>query len=289
MSQLAFAYGVGMLALVSPCGFAVLPAFLAYNMADSGGVVGSSSSRLVRALRVGLGVSVGFALTFLAAGLLVSAGLRSLVDAVPWFGLVVGMSLVVLGLGMVAGRRMGPAIPVGSLLRPGAGAGRTAAFGTGYALTQLACGMAGLLAVVAQGMANSSIFGTAAVFVAFSAGSTSLLVLLALSTALMSDALARGVRHVLPVVTRLSGAVLAVSGAYLVVYWSPALFGGDAADNPASRFVHDFSASSRSWLQDHQLLVSVLAVALVVAPLVAVLRSRQDNAVTARQDEDARV
>ncbi|MBA3799971.1 MAG: cytochrome c biogenesis protein CcdA, partial [Geodermatophilaceae bacterium] len=90
MSQLVFAYGVGMLALVSPCGFTMLPAFLAYNIADNGSVSRSGTRRLTRALAVGLAVSLGFAGTFLISGLLVSAGLRSLVEAVPWFGVVVG-------------------------------------------------------------------------------------------------------------------------------------------------------------------------------------------------------
>lgn len=291
MGQLAFAYGVGMLALVSPCGFMLLPAFLAYNVADSSGVESSRPQRLGRALAVGLAVSVGFAGTFLVGGLLVSAGLRSLVDAVPWFGVVVGSGVAVLGLAMLAGRRIRVPVSSGWMTRPGAGAGRagrTVVFGVGYALTQLACGMAGLLAVVAQGAANSSIVGTGAVFAAFAAGATSLLILLALSTALMSDALVRGVRQLLPVVGRVSGAVLAVSGAYLVVYWAPALFGGDAADNPASRFVHRLSADSRSWLSDNQLLITLLAVLLVATTVVATVRGSRHDTTSDRSDNERR-
>ncbi|MBA3265891.1 MAG: cytochrome C biogenesis protein [Nocardioidaceae bacterium] len=286
MSQLVFAYGVGMLALVSPCGFMMLPAFLAYNIADSGSVAGSRTHRLSKGLAVGLAVSAGFAGTFLVGGLLVSAGLRSLTDAVPWFGVVVGSLLLVLGLGMLAGRSVRLNVPLNRLARPGTGTGRTVAFGAGYALTQLACGMGGLLAVVAQGMANSSIAGTAGVFVAFIAGATSLLVLLALSSALMSDALVRGVRQVMPIVGRISGAVLAVSGAYLVVYWAPALFGGAEADNPASRFVHKLSADSRSFLQDNQLLISVAAVLLVATTAAAILRGRRAETDIPRSEDE---
>ncbi|MDQ3165490.1 MAG: cytochrome C biogenesis protein [Actinomycetota bacterium] len=288
MGELAFAYGVGMLALVSPCGFMLLPAFLAYNVADSSGVKSSRPQRLGRALAVGLAVSVGFAGTFLVGGLLVSAGLRSLVEAVPWFGVVVGSGVAVLGLAMLAGRRIRVPVSSGWMTRPGAGAGRTVVFGVGYALTQLACGMAGLLAVVAQGMANSSIVGTGAVFVAFAAGATSLLLLLALSTALMSDALVRGVRQLLPVMGRVSGTVLAVSGVYLVVYWAPALFGGDEADNPASRFVHRLSADSRSWLNDNQLLITLLAVLLVATTVGATVRGRRHDTTSDRSDNERR-
>ncbi len=291
MSQLAIAYGVGMLALVSPCGFAMLPAFLAYNVAGFGTEARAGGPRMSRALATGLGVSLGFALTFIAGGLLVSAGLRSITEAVPWFGVLIGLGLVGIGIALVAGKRLG--INVGSGWFTGAGGpGRAPAvtFGAAYALTQLACGMGSLLAVTATGMAASSFAGTAAVFVAFGAGSTSLLLLLAVSTALMGDALVRRVRAIAPFVTRISGGVLALAGIYLVTYWLPALDGGDGADNVVSRIVHDASAATRDWLGTNELLVAALTLLLVAVALAAWLRARgkserpADQAETHRED-----
>ncbi|MDQ3643130.1 MAG: cytochrome c biogenesis protein CcdA, partial [Actinomycetota bacterium] len=263
MSQLAVAYGVGMLALVSPCGFAMLPAFLAYNAAGSGTATRRGAPpKMSRALATGLGVSLGFALTFIAGGLLVSAGLRSITDAVPWFGVVVGVGLVGIGIAIASGKRFGMSFGANWFTKPGPVPSVT--FGAAYALTQLACGMGSLLAVTATGMASSSFAGTAAVFVAFGVGSTSLLLLLAVSMALMGDALVRRVRAVAPLVTRVSGAVLALAGLYLVLYWTPALDGGGGADNAVSRIVHDASAASRAWLGDNELVVAALTALLLV-------------------------
>lgn len=276
MSQLAVAYGVGMLALVSPCGFAMLPAFLAYSATGSAHATTVDRPRMSRALATALGVSLGFALTFIAGGLLVSAGLRSITDAVPWFGVVVGVGLVGIGIAIASGKRFGMTFGAHWFTKPGPAPSVT--FGAAYALTQLACGMGSLLAVTATGMASSSFAGTAAVFVAFGVGSTSLLLLLAVSMALMGDALVRRVRAVAPFVTRISGAVLALAGLYLVVYWTPALGGGDGADNAVSRLVHDVSAASRTWLGDNKLVVAALTVLLLVVAGAVWLRARRGTA-----------
>lgn len=271
MTQLALAYGLGMLALVSPCGFMMLPAFLAYNISAGDPSTRRSAGRLGRGVGLGLAVSVGFAGTFVLGGLLVSAGLRSLTEAVPWFSILIGAGLMVLGLAILAGRRVGVTIGTSFLERSGSGGGRMISFGVAYALTELACGMGSLLALVGTGVAATSSTGTAGVFLAFSLGSTTMLLLLSVSSALMNDVLARSVRRALPVVTQVSGAVLALTGVYLIVYWAPAMFGRDHSDTWASRYVHTWSAVSRQWVQGNELIVTVLAV-LVVAVSVLVVR-----------------
>ncbi len=280
MSQLVIAYGAGMLALASPCGFAMLPAFMAYNVAESSGNARNSVQRLPSALAVGLGVGLGFAATFVAGGLLVSAGLRSLTDAVPWFGVVVGFVLVGIGVAMALGRRVSMRLGTGRFAQ-GSGGGRasTVTFGAAYASTQLACGMGSLLAVTGTGMAASSFAGTAAVFAAFGLGSLSLLLLLAVSTAMMSGVLVQRVRAIAPFVSRISGAVLALAGLYLVTYWSPTLSGGSAADNSASRVVHDISSQTRAWLGSHEGWVAVASVLLVAMAMAgaAWMRARHET------------
>ena len=277
MSQLSFAYGAGMLATVNPCGFALLPAFLAYC------VSGDTSprptpQRLAQALGVGLAVSAGFAAVFTVAGLLVAAGLRSLVGAVPWAAVAIGGVLVLLGLAMVTGRRIGVRVDTGWLSRPGSGVGRMTAFGAAYALSSLSCTLAVLLAVVAQALATASLAGTLAVFVAYGAGAGTVLVLLALSAAVMSGALARALRGLLPVAGRLSGAVLTLSGAYLVAYWLPVLLGA-RSETLLSRSGDQLSGVLGSLLGRFQGLVVVLAAVALLAALAATGYARRRRAV----------
>ncbi len=270
-TQLALAYGLGMLALVNPCGFMMLPAFLAFNLSEGSRPGVASMSRLGRGVGAGLLVSLGFAGTFIAGGLLVTIGLRSITDAVPWFSVVIGAGLLIVGLAMIAGRQVRLQVGRPSLKQASPAGGHLIGFGGAYALAQLGCGMGSLLALVGTGMASESTLGTMGVFGAFALGSTTMLVMLAASTGLMSDVLVRTVRGILPAVNRISGVVLAATGVYLIVYWSPALLGGDSSKTWASRLVHDMSAWTRDLVGDHELTLTLIAV-VVAGVSLAVLR-----------------
>ncbi|MBA3782264.1 MAG: cytochrome C biogenesis protein [Nocardioides sp.] len=287
-AQLVLAYGLGMLALVNPCGFMMLPAFLAYNLSDTSRGAGRSGARLGRGLGAGLLVSLGFVATFTAAGLLVALGLRSITDAVPWFSVLIGAGLVILGLALAAGVRVGVNLGSRIVQRARPGGHRMVGFGSAYALAQLGCGMGSLLALVGTGVAAQSPVGTMTIFVAFGLGSTTMLVMLAVSTALASDVLVRTVRGALPAVARVSGLVLVATGVYLIVYWAPALSGGASSDTWASRLVHDVSASTRDLIRDNELTLTLLAVVLVGVSLTVVRRRHTDVDASTRESPDSR-
>ncbi len=152
--------------------------------------------------------------------------------------------------------------------------------------------MGSLLALIGTGMASESTLGTMGVFGAFALGSTTMLVMLAASTGLMSDVLIRTVRGILPAVNRISGVVLATTGVYLIVYWSPALLGGGASKTWASRLVHDLSASTRHLVRDNELTLTLLAVVVASVSLAIVARARLGNSASApatgqQQEQDA--
>jgi len=110
---LTFAFGAGMLSTVNPCGFALLPPFLAYYLGLDKASAGTAADapglarRAVNGLGAGALVSLGFAGVFTLTGLLVAIGLRSIIGAVPWVAVIIGVLLAVLGIAMVAGRHIG--------------------------------------------------------------------------------------------------------------------------------------------------------------------------------------
>ena len=103
-----FAFGVGMVAAVNPCGFAMLPAYLSLYLGahEEGFGKRSPMSRLLRALLVGATVSSGFILLFGLAGLVISAGGSTLLGVMPALGIVIGGVLILMGLWMLAGRTL---------------------------------------------------------------------------------------------------------------------------------------------------------------------------------------
>lgn len=283
MTLFAFAFGAGMLATVNPCGFAMLPAFLAYYVGDSDGEGDQRQpllARLGQGFSVGLAVSGGFAAVFTIAGLLVSLGLRSLVRAVPWAAVVIGGILVLLGLALVAGRQVG--LRVGKDLGPGQGRSykRMVAFGAGYAVASLSCTLAVLLAVVAQATATENPLQLVGVFVAYGAGAASILVALAVAASLAKATVANSIKRVLPVVNRLGGAVLVISGAYLVAYWLPSLI-GSGPDRSVAGLSEGMSSRLMSLLDANRGVVAGVGAMLALAgAVVAVLLLRQRAALS---------
>jgi cytochrome c-type biogenesis protein len=225
-STLAFAFGAGMVSTVNPCGFAMLPAFLAYYVGTTREDMPQSAvGKLALGLRTGAAVSAGFVAVFTVVGLLVAAGLRFLIGAVPWFAVAIGVVLVLLGPVLAFGGRLPVKLNANRLMRGGDGPRSMMTFGAAYAVASLSCTLAVLLAVIGSTLASSSVLLLLGVFAAYGAGASTILLLLTVSTALASGALERGLRRVARYIDRVAGAILALSGAYLIAYWVPVLLG----------------------------------------------------------------
>jgi cytochrome c biogenesis protein CcdA len=279
VTTLALAFTAGLLATVNPCGFAMLPAFLAFYLgaSDPGqprgvGAPAADRGRVGHGLAVGLAVSSGFAGVFVAAALLAAAGLTVLVRVVPWAALGIGLALVGLGGWLLAGRHLGLTVP--SRLHPQAGRSyrRVVAFGGAYALASLSCTLGVLLALVGQALATADPLRLAGVFAGYAAGAASVLVGVSVSVALVGR-----VRRLLPLAGRLGGGLLVVSGAYLIAFWAPTLARAGSPTRPAALVEVGTALSARlaGLLLAGQGLVAVLGGVLAASGLALTIRSRR--------------
>ena len=109
-APLAYAFGVGMVATVNPCGFAMLPAYLSFFLgleeADD-----DTRASVLHALVIGGTVTAGFLVVFGLLGILLDGALSSLQDWLPWVTIVLGFVLVGLGIALLAGRSFALRIP----------------------------------------------------------------------------------------------------------------------------------------------------------------------------------
>ena len=290
---LGLAFLTGMLATVNPCGFAMLPTYLAYFIGSGPGA--GRKRPLLAGLRAGVALSAGFAAVFVTAGLLAAVGLRSVASALPWAAALIGAVIVAAGLGMVFGWQLpGTRLNLPRILkRDGTGSGLRAVFGYGvaYAVAALSCSLALLLAVVAQAVSTGSLAGLLAVFAAYALGSSVVLVLLSLGAAVARDALARHVRRLLPFVNRLGGAALVLAGIYLLLYWLPALSGGQAG-GIMSGAVTEASTGLSVFIAGNWAIITSAAVAVVLAAVALSLRRRskskaQDSNMPAEEAESS--
>ena len=219
------AFGVGMVAAVNPCGFAMLPAYLSLYLGahEEGFGKRSSMSRLLRALLVGVVVSSGFVVLFGLAGLVISAGGTLLLDVMPALGIVIGGILILVGLWMLAGRtfhkgtferfaeRVGDPRDVsvrGFFL-----------FGLAYGAASLSCTLPAFLAVVGTSLASAGVLAGAGRFLGFGLGMAAVLVTLTLALALFKQGLLRWLRKAVPYVQLVSAVLLVLAGVYVIFYW----------------------------------------------------------------------
>ncbi len=279
-----------MLATVSPCGLAMLPGFLAYYIGTDGSAAEGDRSgahvlqRSLQALRTGLVVSLGFVAVFVGTALVVTAGLRSVLDAVPWIAVAVGVVLVGVGLVMLTGRQVGVRLRFNPLRNDGRGPIAMLSYGAAYAVASLSCSLGVLLALIGGGLSASTTTSLLRVLTSFAAGSATILVLLALSAGLASGGLVRVLQQSSRYVSRVAGGIVVLSGLYMVVYWVPALGGGSnnralaAKVMPTTGAIHDL-------LEAHTGLLGLLAVtAILVIVALAVRSSRRVDDETAAED-----
>jgi cytochrome c biogenesis protein CcdA len=286
---LALAFGAGLLAPVNPCGFAVLPAFMAYAIgADTDTATSTGrgvATRLAGGLRAGIALTLGFAGTFTIIGLLLAIGMRSLIGVVPWAAALLGGVLAVGGIAMLLGRQIPLRLPTRRAGPPRQRPTGMIAFGSGYAVASASCTLALLLSVLTQALASTNLSGMLTVFAAYAAGSAILLLTLALFAAFTSSMINRFLRRLLPHMDWMTGGVLALSGGYLLVYWLPSLLGNG---RPGSTALTGVAGTIAVWMSNHQSLITVTALALIVAVTIstAILHHRSTPTREAKSTND---
>lgn len=263
MTRLAFAFVAGLLSPLNPCGFALLPAYLAYYLGAGQESRRPLLERLSHGLGVGGALSAGFASVFVVGGLLISLGLRSLITLVPIGAVVIGVILAALGVVMLSGRRV--AFRPKRQLSPGSGSGyrHIVVFGAGYAFASLACTIAVLLAVITVALGAHNPAQLVGVFVAYGTGAATLLMALTLSAALAKQSLHAGSRRLLPFVERVGAVLLIASGAYLLITNLPGLNHTALASGLSAR-VSGLSARLTNLVDPHWQYFLPVAAALAV-------------------------
>jgi len=234
---LSLAFGAGVLSTLNPCGFALLPAYVSYavkqQVAASAEKPPSGWQHLLRGGLLGLPLAAGFLLVFLVAGGVLALGGRLLVHLFPWFAILVGVGLVLLGGWTLFTGRV-PEIPgpgsVSAKLstsRPGGCASSETPphalraawiFGLGYGLSSLGCTLPVLLLVVGTTITAGGVGSAALVLLSYAAGMTLVLLAVTLAATELSDLLRSAIFPLLRWMLPLSSLLLIAAGLYIVVY-----------------------------------------------------------------------
>jgi cytochrome c-type biogenesis protein len=268
-APLALAFGAGMLATVNPCGFAMLPAYLGFFLGLEGGDRDVRAS-IGRSLGVGLAVAGGFIAVFSVVGLAIYHLSASFDRWTPWATMVIGAGLVVLGIAMARGYE--PVVQLPKLNR--GGRERTGqsmfVFGISYAIASISCALPLFTSVVAGTFRRENLISSVAVFAAYALGMTLVLLALTVSMGMARQSIVRWLRRALPYVTRASGALLIVAGAYLAHYgwYEMQVRDGEGTDSWAVDTVTGWSSSIARWVDDVGAMRLGLLLALALAAVL---------------------
>ena len=248
IGELGFAFLLGTVATVNPCGFALLPAYLARRLGTDGSGVSDTSDALVRAFAVGAVTTAGFLVVFGVAGGAVSLGTFWLTVALPWAGLVIGLALAAMGVAVLAGRAVRINLPMAEPVASGNGLQGDFLFGIGYGVASLSCTLPLFLTVTGTAITGGIIASTFS-FAAYALGMGTVLTALAVGAALSRSGLAAVMGSLLPYVNRASGALLFLAGLYVVYFWAYAVVPLELPAQEGTIVMGErLSSALRSWL-----------------------------------------
>ncbi|PXY21463.1 hypothetical protein BAY60_27870 [Prauserella muralis] len=268
-----------MVASVNPCGFAMLPAYLTLVVAGEGGHQRGRPAALGRALAATAAMALGFLTVFGAFGLVISPLASSAQQYLPAVTIVVGVAMVGLGAWMLAGRELTLLVPKPTRGAPTARLGSMVGYGFAYALASLSCTVAPFLAVTSTTFRSGSVVEGIAAYLAYGAGMTLVVGVLAVAVALASTAVTGGFRRLLPHVNRIGGALLVLVGLYIGYYgvYELRLFhGGGSAADPVVDAARTVQSTLASWVDTIGAvpLLAALGVLLAAGVTLARVRSR---------------
>ncbi|GAA0470889.1 hypothetical protein Ade02nite_34140 [Paractinoplanes deccanensis] len=277
MDDITFALAAGLVAAFNPCGFAMLPSFLAMLVSGPGGVV--------RALRLSAAMTTGFVTVFGIIGFVISVATAPIQQHLPWVTVVTGAALAGLGCWMLTGRELSLPIPRLTVGGPTGSFLALYGYGASYAVASLSCTIAPFLAVTGLVSGSGDIVNGLTAFIAYGLGMGLVVGLLAMLVAFARDTAVRRTRAVLPHIRRISGAFLLLAGVYVAYYgwYELRLIAGDTAGDPIVGTVTEIQGQITTWLDAIGIWWIAVAFALTAATALTLRAARQ----TRTADTDA--
>jgi cytochrome c-type biogenesis protein len=263
-APLGLAIAAGMLAALNPCGFAMLPAYL--TLIITGGPDGRGRA-VGRALTMSGAMTLGFVVVFGAFGAIVVPLALSLERYLPWATIVIGIALIGLGAYLLTGREVLLRTPKVAGAAPEKTLRSMVVYGLAYAVASLSCTIGPFLALTTSTFRTENALAGMAVFITYAIGMGLVVAVLAVAVALARDGVVRRFRNALPYVTRASGLLLVLAGAYVAYYgwYEVRVFGGGATEDPIIGAATEVQGTVAQWVAQ----LSPWAVLGVLVALVA--------------------
>ncbi len=221
---LAFAFSAGLVAAFNPCGAAMFPAYVGYQL-DASEVDSNPLISGLRAILMGLSTTAGFIVVFGAVGLVLAAGGRLIGQFLPFAGLGVGVAIAALGVWLLLSRRK-LGLMAASRVNLGGGRGlrQVFLFGIAYATASLSCALPIFLAAVGvvagQSLSAGGAIDTVIGSVSYGMGMGAVMVAATLGIVFFKGIVTAAMRKVFPLIEPIGNLAMVGAGVYLIYYWT---------------------------------------------------------------------
>jgi len=215
-----YAFAAGMVASVNPCGALMLPSYVFFQLGATDETDARTGERILKALRLAIAATAGFAVIFGLVGVVVSVGGRWLTDLFPWAGLIIGLAMAGLGVWLLISHRSVGILAASRVsVAPERSLSNVFLFGIAYAISSLSCTLPIFLVVVGSALTAGDWMTSLAQFMGYALGMGAVITVVTVGTSLFRQAVERWLRRVMPYVHRVSALFLIGAGVYLVYYW----------------------------------------------------------------------
>ena len=221
---LLFAFSAGLIAAFNPCGAAMFPAYVGYQL-DASKIDSNPVTSAIRGIAMGLAVTAGFIVVFGVVGLILAVGGRLIASVLPFLGLGVGVIITGVGLWLlVSKRKIG--VMAASRVNLGGGKGfkQVFLFGIAYAIASLSCALPIFLAavgvVVGQGLSGGGSVEAIIGSISYGLGMGAVMMAATLGVVFFKGLVAQGMRKIFPLIEPIGNLAMVGAGAYLIWYWT---------------------------------------------------------------------
>jgi len=221
---LLFAFSAGIVAAFNPCGAAMFPAYVGYQLSAQA----DSSNLLIvsfRAVLVGVVTTIGFVVVFGIIGLVVAAGGSVVGQYLPLAGLIIGILLAFFGLALIVFKKKASFMAASRVsLGEGTGIKNVFLFGIGYAVASVSCALPIFLAAVGivtgKTVTTSGVAETIISSLSYGLGMGAVMIAAAIGVVFFKELIHKILRKVFPFVEPIGNLAMVGAGVYLVYYWS---------------------------------------------------------------------
>ncbi|MDH5689681.1 MAG: cytochrome c biogenesis CcdA family protein [Candidatus Bathyarchaeota archaeon] len=202
----AFALASGVFSLLSPCGFALLPAFVSYRLGSKASIKEAFASGVILTLGI---------LTILSVLGSITATVGSfIIRHIPWINVIIAFLIISLGFTTLANIQL-PSLTVPPRFTQGKGLAGLYAFGIAYGLGTSACTAPIFLSILIYGATIGTTKGVLMLSL-YALGMGVGFIIVSVLTAGARDPMLKRISGLTPKIHKLSGLAIIVFGIYLL-------------------------------------------------------------------------